>query len=54
VLTISDGLIFKLFEVRFPFRFPHAVGENGKRNWELDRQGRVVGQFAENRGIKVG
>jgi hypothetical protein len=34
VLTIFDGLIFTLFEVRVPFRFLHAVGENGKRNWE--------------------
>jgi hypothetical protein len=36
VLTIFDVLISKLFEVRFPFRFPRAVGESGKRNWELE------------------
>jgi hypothetical protein len=54
VLTIFDVLIFTLFEADFPFRFPRAVGENGKRNWEPDRRGRVVGQFTENRGIKVG
>jgi hypothetical protein len=43
VLTIFDGLIFMQFEVHFPFRFPRAVGENGKRNWELDGRQRVVG-----------
>jgi hypothetical protein len=36
VLMIFDGVIFTLFEVQFPFRFPHAVGESGKRNWERD------------------
>jgi hypothetical protein len=39
VLMIFDGVIITLFEVQFPFRFPHAVGESGKRNWERD--GRV-------------
>jgi hypothetical protein len=32
-LTIFEGLIFTLFEVHFPFRFPRAVGESGNRNW---------------------
>jgi hypothetical protein len=36
VLTVFDGLFSTLFEVHFPFQFPHAVGESGKRNWELD------------------
>jgi hypothetical protein len=54
VLTIFDGLIFKLFEVRFPFRFPHAVGENGKRNWELDGRRRVVSRRTDERDIKGG
>jgi len=54
VLTIFDGLIFTLFEVRFPFRFPRAVGENGKRNWELDSRGGVLGQSADNREVRFG
>jgi hypothetical protein len=54
VLTIFDGLIFALFEVRFPFRFPHAVRDNGKRNWELDSRIGVVGRRADDRGIKGG
>jgi hypothetical protein len=33
VLTIFDGLIFALFEADFPFRFPCAVRESGKRKW---------------------
>jgi hypothetical protein len=52
VLTIFDGLIFTLFEVQFPFRFPHAVGENGKREWEPDVQRRVVGWSADNLEIR--
>ena len=52
-LTIFDGLIFTLFEVQFPFRFPHAVGENGKRNSELDSRGGVAGRCADNRDIRV-
>ena len=39
VLTIIDGLVSALFEVHFPFRFPHGVGENGKRDWELAGRG---------------
>jgi hypothetical protein len=35
VLTIFEALVFRLFEADFPFRFPHAVRENGKRKWEL-------------------
>jgi hypothetical protein len=31
VLAIFEGLLSTLFEVQFPFRFPRAVGENGKR-----------------------
>jgi hypothetical protein len=54
VLTIFDGLIFTLFEVRFPFRFPRAVGENGKRNWELDSRGGVLGQSADSREVRFG
>ena len=42
VLTIFEGLVFTLFEADFPFRFPHAVGENGKRKWELGGCRRVV------------
>jgi hypothetical protein len=53
-LTIFDVLISMLFEVRFPFRFPHAVGESGKRNWEVSWRGGVVEQFAESRGIRFG
>jgi hypothetical protein len=34
VLTIFEALIFALFKVQFPFRFPHAVGVSGKRKWE--------------------
>jgi hypothetical protein len=36
VLTIFDGVVFTLFEVHFPFQFPRAVGENGKRKWVRD------------------
>ena len=36
MLTIFDGLMFTLFEADFPFRLPHAVGESGKRKWELE------------------
>jgi hypothetical protein len=50
---IFDGPIFTLFEAHFPFRFPHAVGENGKRNWERDSRSRVVGQSADDREIRV-
>jgi hypothetical protein len=53
-LTIFDGLIFTLFEVQFPFRFPHAVGEYGKRKWEPDVQCRVESWSADPREIKVG
>jgi hypothetical protein len=52
VLTIFEGLISKLFEADFPFRFPHAVGENGKRKWELDGRRRVVDRYADDRDIK--
>ncbi len=54
VLTIFEGLIVALFEVQFPFRFPHAVGENGKGKWEPDSQRRVEGRSADNIEIKVG
>jgi hypothetical protein len=54
VLTISDGLISPVFEVQFPFQFPHAVGENGKRNWERDSRGRVVGRCAGHHEFKGG
>jgi hypothetical protein len=54
VLTIFEGLIFTLFEVQFPFRFPHAVGENGKRNWEPDGQRRVEGWATDHGEIRVG
>ena len=55
MLTIFDGLIFTLFEVHFPFHFPHAVvGENGKRNWEPDGRQQIVRSFADNRKIKGG
>jgi hypothetical protein len=53
VLTIFDGLIFTLFEVRFPFRFPHAVGEDGKRNWEADIRCRA-GRCVEHREVRAG
>jgi hypothetical protein len=54
-LTIFDGLISKLFEVRFPFRFPPAVAENGKLDWELDaRWDAVVGRRTEDREIRLG
>jgi hypothetical protein len=49
VLTIFDVLIFTLFEVWFPFRFPHAVGENGKRNWEVGCRDCVVDPGAQVR-----
>ncbi len=49
VLTVFDGRISKLFEVHFPFRFPHAVGESGKRNWERDGGGSVSCRFADDR-----
>ena len=49
VLAIFEGLIVTLFEVQFPFRFPHVVGERGKRNWELDGLGSVAGLCAEDR-----
>jgi hypothetical protein len=51
---IYDGSIFSRFEVRFPFRFPRAVGENGKRNWELDDRGAVVGRWTADREIRLG
>ena len=54
MLTIFDGLIFTLFEVRFPFRFPRAVGENGKRNWELAGRIGVAGRCSEDREIRLG
>jgi hypothetical protein len=54
VLTIFEGLIFTLFEVRFPFRFPRAVGENGKRKWVWDSRSAVAGGCAYDREIKVG
>jgi hypothetical protein len=38
VLTLSEVPSVALFEADFPFRFPHGVGENGKRKWER-RQG---------------
>jgi hypothetical protein len=53
VLTIFDGLIFTLFEVRFPFGFPHAVGEDGKRNWEADIRCRA-GRCVEHREVRAG
>ena len=54
VLTIFDGLMFTLFEADFPFRFPHAVRESGKRKWELDGRGLVVVRYAEDLEIKGG
>src|ERR1700721_1836622 len=42
VFAIFEGLIFTLFEVLFPFRFPPAVGENGKWNRELDSRGPLL------------
>jgi hypothetical protein len=54
VLTIFEGLIFTLFEVQFPFQFPHAVGEDGKRNWERGVRGRVEREPADQCEIKVG
>ena len=39
VFTIFDALIFTLFEFQFPFQFPRAVGEDGKRIWEVDGLG---------------
>jgi hypothetical protein len=56
VLSIFEVLVSTLFEVKFPFRFPHAVGESGKRKWEpsVRRQHRVEGCCAEHRKIKVG
>jgi hypothetical protein len=49
-LTIFEVLFSTLFEVQFPFRFPHAVGESGKRNWERVRWGfSGAGRFAEGR-----
>jgi hypothetical protein len=54
VLTIFDGRIFTLFEVHFPFRFPHAVREDGKRKWELGGCRWVVWREAYDREIKVG
>jgi hypothetical protein len=54
VLTIFDGLIFTLFEVHYPFRFPHAVGESGKRKWELDRRRRVASRYADHYELKAG
>jgi hypothetical protein len=40
-LTIFEVLVFTLFEAEFPFRFPRAVGENGKRKWELEGAGAI-------------
>jgi hypothetical protein len=55
VLTIFDGPIVTLFEGRFPFRFPPAVAENGKRDWELDdRWGSVAGRRTDDREIRRG
>jgi hypothetical protein len=53
-LTIFDGRFSTLCEVQFPFRFPHAVGESGKRKWEPDVQSGVEAWFADHRKIKVG
>ena len=55
VLTIFEVLVFELIEVRFLFRFPHAVGENG--NWNRKRNGIVgegYGWGADDRTIRVG
>ena len=54
VLAIFDGLIFKLVEVRFPFRFPRAVGQRGKGKWELDGRRQVVSRRTDDRDIKGG
>lgn len=54
VLTIIDGLIFTLFEVRFPFRFPSAVGENGKRDWELAGRMGAVCRYTDDREVRLG
>ncbi len=54
VPTLFEVLIFTLFEAEFPFRFPRAVGENGKRKWELSGRRRVVRRYADNLEIKVG
>ena len=51
VLTVFDVSISTLFEVRFPFRFPHAVGESGKRDWEVGCRDDVVDWFAKTREI---
>jgi hypothetical protein len=54
VLTIFDVLISTLFEVWFPFRFPHTVGESGKRNGEVSFRGGVVDRFAGAPRIRFG
>jgi hypothetical protein len=36
VLTLFEVLFVTLFEADFPFRFPRAVVESGKRKWERD------------------
>jgi hypothetical protein len=52
-LTIFDGAIFTVFEVRFPFQFPHAVGESGKRNWEPGDRRRGVGRSPADEEIRT-
>ncbi len=52
MLTIFGGLVFTLFDVEFPFRFPRAVGESGKRKWGTRRSGRVMSEDTSE--IKVG
>jgi hypothetical protein len=54
VLTIIDGLIVTLFEVRFPFRFPSAVGENGKGNGELAGRMGAVCRYTDEREVRLG
>ena len=54
VPTIFEVLVFTLFEAEFPFRFPRAVGENGKRNWELAGPIGVAGRCSEDREIRLG
>jgi hypothetical protein len=44
VLTISDGLIFALFDVEFPFRFPHAVGREREAQVGTDRAATAYGR----------
>ncbi len=53
-LTIFDVLISTLFEVWFPFRFPHTVGESGKRNGEVSFRRGVVDRFAGAPRIRFG